>query len=1072
MARREPIYAKLSRPRLAKAVLRERLFAKLEGGAHGPVVWVWGPPGSGKTALVASYVEARGLDPLWYQVDSGDADLATFFFYLREGLRTRSPRNGGRLPLLTPEYLGDIAGFCRRFFRRFFAALGPAGVVVLDNLHEAEGSPPFVEILCHAVAEVPPGVRVILISRSRPYADLARPLANRSIAVVDGEDLRLTVDEARRLTADLPDVAAEWLPALLAQVQGWAAGLVLLTEQTRQPPAATATAPEPAATQRVFDYFAAEVFSRFPEATRAALCRLALAPSIRADGAAADDPAVRPLLEGLHERRLFTDRLGEPAHYEFHPLFRAFLLAEARRRFSANELAALSVRAAQHMERDGEIEAAMALFGEAGEWPELARMVLFHAGHLLAHGRYQPLEAAIARLPADLVDRDPWLLYWRGVARLPFSPPGGRALLERAYAAFREEDDSAGRLLTCAVVLRSYFFEFADFTGIDRWLPELEELCRRHPDFLAPEVEVQVLAAGFGIMYRRPDYPLLEGWAERALDLIHGGLPPLEQAAVSDFVVAFYTHRGDFAMAQRALEEIRRLVDPREMPPVVRIGLETWSGVVAFLCAQHGEAIAHLDLALAIAREHGVHVFDVLIAGNRVYALLGMGELDQAAASLQAVESRLLPARPVDSAFYHHLRSGLLLLQGDPEAARREAQWGLEIVERNGVPFFAALARAGLAQASIALGDYPAAARAVRDLRRFARAMPTHTLLFTALLLEAHLRLCTEERDAARRLLAPALALGREHGYRNAPPFWQAEVMARLCALALEEGIEVDYVGRLIRSRGLMPPENAGSAWPWPVRIHTLGRFELLRDGVPHAPSGKAQKRSLDLLKAIIALGGVGVDRDEIADWLWPDADGAAARSAFDMALHRLRRLLGHDAAVELHDGKVTLNARLCWVDVWSLERGLDELEAALGGEPDERTLAQMSRTLQRLYPGPFLAHDPEQGWLLPARDRLRRRYLRHLMVLGRHWEDRGRWQEAAEVYERGLEQEPMAEDLYRRLMHCHHARGSRSEALAAYHRCEAMLAGVLKTAPAEETQALLRRISTPSVRDPLDPPR
>lgn len=79
--------AKLSRPRLYDALARERLFSRLDELRRHPVVWIAGPHGAGKTTLVASYLEARKHRGIWYQLDAGDADVSTFFFYLSRPLR-------------------------------------------------------------------------------------------------------------------------------------------------------------------------------------------------------------------------------------------------------------------------------------------------------------------------------------------------------------------------------------------------------------------------------------------------------------------------------------------------------------------------------------------------------------------------------------------------------------------------------------------------------------------------------------------------------------------------------------------------------------------------------------------------------------------------------------------------------------------------------------------------------------------------------------------------------------------------------------------------------------------------
>jgi hypothetical protein len=66
--------AKLLRPAASGLIPRERLFARLDRAPQARIVWISGPGGAGKTSFVSTYVEARGLDCLWYQVDASDAD--------------------------------------------------------------------------------------------------------------------------------------------------------------------------------------------------------------------------------------------------------------------------------------------------------------------------------------------------------------------------------------------------------------------------------------------------------------------------------------------------------------------------------------------------------------------------------------------------------------------------------------------------------------------------------------------------------------------------------------------------------------------------------------------------------------------------------------------------------------------------------------------------------------------------------------------------------------------------------------------------------------------------------------
>ncbi len=135
--------AKIARPRFKKHLKREMLFETLDEHRHYPGIWINGPAGSGKTILVSSYIEERHLDALWYQLDSGDQDIATFFHYLGLADQKRISEKAKPLPAYTPEYEKGIFIFSKRYFEALYGRMPTPSALVLDNYHEVPIGGPF-----------------------------------------------------------------------------------------------------------------------------------------------------------------------------------------------------------------------------------------------------------------------------------------------------------------------------------------------------------------------------------------------------------------------------------------------------------------------------------------------------------------------------------------------------------------------------------------------------------------------------------------------------------------------------------------------------------------------------------------------------------------------------------------------------------------------------------------------------------------------------------------------------------------------------------------------------------------
>jgi DNA-binding SARP family transcriptional activator len=629
-------------------------------------------------------------------------------------------------------------------------------------------------------------------------------------------------------------------------------------------------------------------------------------------------------------------------------------------------------------------------------------------------------------------------------------PVVGQADFESAHRQFQAAGDASGALLACAGVLEASYFRLDEQESALPWIQEMDRLLTQFP-VLPPEIELRVIHGLKGVWLAQPQHPMLPRWAARAADLMRTLPDARDKAGLIAFATGYYMWAGEFALAHSALDHFdldRKLI---EGAPVLAIGACVSMSSMAWQNAEHEEAYKLMRLAQTVADESGVHILDSWCASQRVYTALSSGDVAHAEEELARIRSMLNPRRRLDINHYHFLHAGVLLLRGKLAAALDIARREVPVAEALGAPFLTVVYRIQLAQLLILDGQYDEARSQLAAALEFARAMPSHILKFQALMATAWAWFRKGSHAQGHEALRDGLTIGRRQNYMNCHPLWIPEMMTELFARALETGIETDYVHRFIRKRGLEPGKHYTEEWPWPIRIHTLGRFELRLDGEPVPSTGKTKQRVLDLLKAIVAFGPHGAAMEALTAALWPDAEGDAARDALDVTLHRLRKLLGVERAIVVADGRVSLNSQCVWVDVGAFERAVEETEP---GDNRDLSPEAIGRVL-KLYGGHFLQGDGERHWLLTQRERLRSKFLRYVERCGDAWEGGRQIGSAIELYRRALELEPLAETLYHRLMLCYMRDGRNAEALEVCRRCRQMLSIVLGVRPSAETEAL-----------------
>ena len=585
--------------------------------------------------------------------------------------------------------------------------------------------------------------------------------------------------------------------------------------------------------------------------------------------------------------------------------------------------------------------------------------------------------------------------------------------------------------------------------------PDPKAVLARLPD----EAAIRVIGAGMLLGICGSSHPVLPALASLGREYATKSLSADLRMQALIFPAAYWSWTGDLRKARIADTDASAIALHATSPaPLIY-----WLLVHAQLCWLTGEeskAFEAVSRSEALALQSGVIVLNTMLGVHRVYAALGAGDLAQADRVLHDLESDTAVEEEARWIYVRNMRAGFYLLSGDFERARDLLTQCIADLDASGVLFQAATCRIELGQVLMLEGRH-ADARAHLDLAlQFARVMPTDLLAFHALMASAYAWLA-EAKDTAHglALLSEALAIGKRREYRNCHPWWIPKVMSFLFSRALDAGIEPDYVRRFIRHRKLTPDAADVPGWPWPVRVYTLGAFRVLQDGDLQHAGRKAPRRVLALLQAIIALGANGahsVSRERLTEALWPDAEGDAARDAFEIALHRLRKLLHGDNAIRLEGGLVTLDPRHVWVDTQAFEQFAEEIQRVPGASAAGQ--AAFTHTVEKaltLYAGHFLADQIEQPWALPARERLRSKFERLIEHAGAHWERTHALAQATHLYQRAIELDPLAEAVYRHLMRAHAKAGRSAEALATYRRCRHMLSVVLGITPAPETEAL-----------------
>lgn len=984
--------AKITSPLVQDILPRPRLFNLLDIQSGIPVFWIYGPPGAGKTTLAASYFAHSEQQCIWYRVDAGDNDVATFFYYAGLAVQNAYPRRRVNLPLFTPESTDGFEAFARSYFRQLFSYLESGDALVFDNCHELQADAALLTALTIAAEEVPHGNALFCISRNAPSEVFSRLQLYNQCREIDWNSLRFTMDESRALLRlyhfNFSETSLAWL---YEKTRGWVSGLILLARNGRSDESLPVLEPLQESTA-LFGYLASEVFAKLSPEINEFLMIAAILPEMTVT-------SIQELTGNSQAKRLLNEMAGKGYFlecsagagpvYQFHPLFRDFLMARGQSSIEPYRLFALQLQAAQLLEKQGNVEHAIGLYRQLQCWPELKKLLLAQAESWICCGRHRSLIHWLECIPESEVGNDDFYRYWLGIAYVPVDAKCAYALLEKAHESFVAQRNAEWSYKTWSAIVETICFARDDFGPLKKWIDSFSDIRVLFPYFFSPELRAKVFSSAVLAMSvldtRNPWLTEVVRLSEYAVRLI-----PIElfQQAVLINLSYYYNFTGNLARFRVFAPKLRKALYNEKLPPAARILASVMLMLLA-ICSDEEEAESLYDYGIKLAEQSGVYLFNGLLYGFNIYRSALKGDLNTARSLLEYANEKTPTRFTHDFAHYNQIAAWLAALDGDIELALAHNSVALDLEQQLHYPFGIAMTKDLNVQLLAKQGRWVEAATQLDGERRIVDSLASKCLTHKLACSSAWFSYLRDDEAELIKHLRTAFVIGRAENllawYGLLP-----EVLLALCCKALEYGIEISYTQDLIRIYKLFPeqPPLHLENWPWANHFYTLGQFTILADGQELEHSGKTPVKVLELLQIIIAFGGTQVDSLSVTEMLWPDADGDNAQQALETALFRLRKLIGKDS-ITVSGGKISLNKKRCWLDIWAFEQALEQLDELLdsGHAPSADKLEACLALLDHLYRGPLFG-ETSPPWAEAVRTRLQNKYNKALKRISAYYKN------------------------------------------------------------------------------------
>jgi ATP/maltotriose-dependent transcriptional regulator MalT/DNA-binding SARP family transcriptional activator len=1029
--------------------------------------------GYGKSTALAELAEET-QPVIWYQVSDEDNDPLLFLLHLCHAIQRAYPDimdlpipfleswEGAQGPL-------PWRGVLDQLINALSKHLAVPALLVLDDAHHVTDTGEVPHLLDRLIGLAPASFHALLSGRpTLTLPNLSRWRAKGEVLFLDQTALTFTAEEIATLFAGHynVDLTNEEANSLLLYTEGWAIALQLIWQNLRNQPVPSLDFPshwQAASLEALFDLLAREVFAGQTADVREFLLITATLRDLTPEGCdalrrALGNPAgdSASMLAYLRRQELFIVETADGVmryHHIFHNFLRQQSTFEQRQQW--NRIATDYFSSLNHP------ESAIYHLLEAKAWEAVADKLDLYSGDLLSMGRLDTLATYIDSLPPETLHGHPVLIFTLGeLARLHSRFDESLGWYKQAETLWRNRGQQDG----IARALRGQARVYLDTVNPSKAEQLLEEAIRLSDGFEDREAQVRLfeLLAENKLNYGRVDEA--ERLRQRAEDL------RLEGPTNDQLWFRVLLRTGRFNEARKGLEQ-RAQAEQAKPVQTPRAHRETLL-LLSFIYTMQGEPeLAYHAAVEGTRRGESLDSPFVSAVGymrqGHAWMLLGNFKdrdenfskaRQQYEKSIELSRMLAVPRLRVESGWGLCRSYGYA---GDLTRALTHAQESIEIAAQAGDEWIASLIRLTMG-ASLTLAERYESAE--QWLGRATTGFQECSDPFGRSAARLWLSLGYFKRKQFDRLsqtLPEVLATcqANDYGFLFTRPSMlgplDERIFVPLLIHASQKGWEGSYVPQLL-SRGL---GLAGiEAHPgYQLRVETLGGFQAWRGDEAIPSNGWRREKSRQLFQLLLTYRHSPLDRDQICEYLWAEADPVTAQRNFKITLNTLYQVLepereaGSESAFIFREGS-TYGLRPS-ADLW-----LDAEEFSKAAKAAKENPAWLQKAME-LYKGEYLPDTLYETWAAEESERLSTLFLECADRLAEILVGKKRFGEAVDLCQRILGQDNCWERAYRHLMLAYDGLGDRGQVGRTYQRCVQTLRDELDVSPAPETQKLYEQL-------------